>query len=605
MARRVGLCVAGVVAVIVSTALAGATDDDEIAVLIRQLGDADYGRRERAAARLDQLGADAMDQLLNAADMEGDLEIALRAGWLADSIPLVIPGDTSEAAALLDGYRSKSFGDRIEIMHQLLRLDDDAGIEPLARIGRLDRDQVAARVAAALLVREWSPGDPAWPGIGARILAGIGGSGRPVSRLLASLVAFSASNSADDRGRSLKTAREMVATLDRRRTAAAVAAGPETELDDASAAIHRDIGQTTQQIFDRCLAMMLLEAGLREEAVAVVRKEMQAICSREGRAEARVASAAGALVWASAHGMPEVVDDLPDGWGEGPLAHPIVFYAQALCERTRQRDAVAEQIARTAFDAQGSFGDRRQTAALLVRWGAGDWASREYTTVVDDDAAPHEERVAASLLFAEFLHDRGRDDEAAGVLQWFEEKAGRHIEILQRFGRDAASTSARMHYFRALAAEARGDAAASRRELEAATTGDAPDVDALIALHRRARDMPEERRTAIQRIEASLGRMEQAIKDMPDEPQAYNEYAWLVANTEGDVPKAIRYSKQSLRDSFDNSSYLDTLAHCHAAAGDFVRAIRTQRLALRYEPHNRIIRLNLEAFERRAAAARP
>jgi tetratricopeptide (TPR) repeat protein len=99
--------------------------------------------------------------------------------------------------------------------------------------------------------------------------------------------------------------------------------------------------------------------------------------------------------------------------------------------------------------------------------------------------------------------------------------------------------------------------------------------------------------------------MEQAIKDLPDEPQAYNEYAWLVANTEGDVQKAIRYSKQSLRDSFDNSSYLDTLAHCHAAAGDFDRAIRTQRLALRHEPHNRIIRLNLEAFERRAAAARP
>jgi hypothetical protein len=62
----------------------------------------------------------------------------------------------------------------------------------------------------------------------------------------------------------------------------------------------------------------------------------------------------------------------------------------------------------------------------------------------------------------------------------------------------------------------------------------------------------------------------------------------------------MRYSKLSLIKSFDNSSYLDTLAHCRAAAGDHAGAIRTQSLALRQEPHNRTIRRNLERFRKAA-----
>jgi Flp pilus assembly protein TadD len=70
-----------------------------------------------------------------------------------------------------------------------------------------------------------------------------------------------------------------------------------------------------------------------------------------------------------------------------------------------------------------------------------------------------------------------------------------------------------------------------------------------------------------------------------------------VANTEGDLQKAIRYSKLSLVKSFDSSSYLDTLAHCQAATGNKAAAVRTQTLALRQEPHNRTIRKNLARFQ--------
>lgn len=78
-----------------------------------------------------------------------------------------------------------------------------------------------------------------------------------------------------------------------------------------------------------------------------------------------------------------------------------------------------------------------------------------------------------------------------------------------------------------------------------------------------------------------------------------------MSNTEGDVAKAIAYSRQSLEDSFDNASYLDTLAHCHAAAGDLERAVRVQSLALRHEPNSLLVRRNLERFRARLKEASP
>ena len=39
---------------------------------------------------------------------------------------------------------------------------------------------------------------------------------------------------------------------------------------------------------------------------------------------------------------------------------------------------------------------------------------------------------------------------------------------------------------------------------------------------------------------------QQEIDENPGDPDAYNQWAWLVSNTEGDFQKAIRYSHRSL-----------------------------------------------------------
>jgi hypothetical protein len=142
-----------------------------------------------------------------------------------------------------------------------------------------------------------------------------------------------------------------------------------------------------------------------------------------------------------------------------------------------------------------------------------------------------------------------------------------------------------------------------RRLLEAALRSLGKDVDSLIALYQLPDNTPDQRADAVRRINEALRQIENEIQGMPEDANGYNEWAWLVANTEGDAEKATRYSKQSLVKSFDNSSYLDTLAHCRAAAGDLAGAVRWQSLAQRKEPHNHTIRKNLERFQTLAAKA--
>ena len=163
--------------------------------LVEQLGDSSYAVRERASQRLAAAGATAADVLLAAAEQSDDLEVALRARWLAESIPFTTGRESPEATRLLENFASGDLAARVRIMHRLLRLDDDAGIEPLARIVRLERTAAGSQIAAALLVQDWEPADPYWPKLAPAILAGIGTSNRPAARFLRGLVAHATADS--------------------------------------------------------------------------------------------------------------------------------------------------------------------------------------------------------------------------------------------------------------------------------------------------------------------------------------------------------------------------------------------------------------------------
>lgn len=616
----VGILAAGVCFTPSTVRAAGQPSAAEIDALVERLGAADYAEREAAAAQLNALGAAAVDPLLAAAEVSDDLEIALRARWLVDTIPLDTERDPPEVAKLLDKFKRKGFAERVQVMHRLLRVDDDGGIEALARIVRLDRSPLGSRVAAALLAREWQPNDPAWPGMRDRITAGLGGSTRPAAAFLRSVVAFSSADSAASRERPLAESGEALVQLagpvpegaGAEAAGAGNAAGVPGGAGDASTS--DTIGETTQRIFQRCRIQMLLAADKRDAAMDESRLLLRACFDPQKERDAATAAeeAAGMVVWLVERGLPEAVDLLAADRPELIRSDALVGYAAAVAEKARHHDAPAEKLAAAALaqtaGTNAEFVDRLQTAILLSKWGATDWANREYTTLVENPQTPAAQFALAAIMFAEFLHDQEREDEAAACLRrLLDGRKGKNDgkgegggdPILQQVGRDPRSIRSRMHYFESCAAALRGDAPARRKAIDDSLRAYAKDVDALIGLYTLPDNTPAQKADAVARIRRALEQIDNEIQAVPDDTNGYNEYAWLVANTEGDLQKATRYSKLSLVKSFDSSSYLDTLAHCQAAAGNKSAAVRTQSLALRQEPHNRTIRKNLARFQGR------
>jgi len=575
-------------------AAADAAPPERVATLIAALGDDDYHRRESAAAELRALGPTALDALLAAAETSGDLEVSLRARWLVEAIPFEMPHDPPEVVKLLSRFKRREFGDRVQAMHRLLRVDDDGGIEALARVVRLDPSTAGSRVAAALLAREWRTDDPAWPAMRRRIVAGLGPSRRPAARFLTALVDFTGTEEPATRPASLAAAAAALADL---RTAA----GDDPSRDATGPGGDERVAvDQTRQIFERCHARMLLAAGDRAEALAATNS---IVAEALAAGDADETGLVEALAWAVEAGLPEAFEPVLSAPQED--RGPLVTLAIANAERTLGREAAADaRFASTLAAARdASFAARLQAAMLLVKWGCIDWAVQAYDALLATDDLPASEAALAAITYSEFLHDLDRDDEAArclgGLFADEPPAAGRPRRgpLLEGVGRDPRATRSRMHFFESCAHRRRNDLAASRAALEQSLSIYPKDVDALIGIYRLPDNTPDQRREAVKRVQAALAQLEDEIQAVPDDANGYNEYAWLVANTEGDLEKATRYSKLSLVKSFDNPSYLDTLAHCHAAAGRREAAVRTQRLARRQEPHNRTIRRNLARFE--------
>ena len=600
--RPIPKTVLGMMVAMAATALfAGAAVpvDAEIDALITQLGNTDFAVRETASARLAALGAEASDALLAAAESNADLEVALRARWLVESLPLALADDPPEVAAMLDRFRRSDFNDRVQIMHRLLRLEDDMGIEPLARIVRLERTDTGSRIAAALLAREWQPEDPVWPGLRDRITTGLGPSGRTTARLLHAVIDVSRADSPAAATPAIDAVAATIAALGPSEAEPA-ADGPAIE-DPTDASLGR---AKTLWIFRRCLIQMFVAAGRRTEALAEAGRLFTACADSASEAELIAAE----LIWLTDHNLPEAVDLLAERLAVDDVDfQPLVGYSAAVAWRRRGDEAHAVILAERAHarlsDEAADASRRLQAAMLLARWGAADWSHREYTALIDDPETPVGEFALAGILCAEFLNEQQRHAEAAALLhRVLDGREGEDMDqILMRLERDPRAMRSRMLFFGSRAQAVSGNAAEERRLLEESLRAYSKDVDSLIACYHLSAGSAERRAEAKARVARALEQIDEEIQALPDDANGYNEYSWLVANTEGDIRKAIRYSKRSLEHAFDTSSYLDTLAHCRAAAGDLRAAVRTQLLAMRQEPHNPAIRRNLAQFEKALA----
>jgi tetratricopeptide (TPR) repeat protein len=172
---------------------------------------------------------------------------------------------------------------------------------------------------------------------------------------------------------------------------------------------------------------------------------------------------------------------------------------------------------------------------------------------------------------------------------------------------EAEALAARFHYYRAWQYQQQEDWQQVRDKLELAIRFDPTDADVLIAMYRLPNADEKFRQSTRERIRDLARQFQQQIDEDPSDPSPYNQYAWLVSNTEGDYQKAIRHSHRSIElipseaGESAGASFLDTLGRCYYAVGDYENAVKYQRQAVEKVDYMQVMQRQLAIFEKALA----
>ncbi len=373
---------------------------------------------------------------------------------------------------------------------------------------------------------------------------------------------------------------------------------------------------------------------MRDEALALVGAHLDLVPPRS-------AEVLDACSWAIDNDMHALVLQLHSRNPELFARQPILLYgaAEALLvtgagepaadELAAQAAAVdplpppgSEQAARLSPKALEELAYRhREIGRELESRGLFRWAEREYRHIID--AMPIDTLIAAAARtqLATMFGDLLRYQEGYETL----EPLIRRAEEDQNFARRLQSQfinvnrmKSTMLYYRGLVEANSADAEqlqAAQQTLVTALELDPINVDILIAMYRLDGDQPwrDDVRRRIRSISATFDNQIEAISQQiqlrvrfPDMVERlaehYNQYAWLISNTEGDQQKALQYSLRSLELSPDQPAQLDTAGRCYFALGDLENALRVQRRAVKLMPHSPPLMRQLAEFEAAARA---
>jgi tetratricopeptide (TPR) repeat protein len=309
----------------------------------------------------------------------------------------------------------------------------------------------------------------------------------------------------------------------------------------------------------------------------------------------------------------------------------VLMYLAAEGYRQQGDDAEAGRRAELAYALQSPDDEQRvRIAEQLAVLGEVEWAIREYRYVIERFPVLHEQSLLARSELAVWLHDRGAYQEAAEAMGQFMDaleraqtppnpaddpdrqaerqrlRADRErlLESLGGTGRSREQLqafAARRQFYVACWRESEGRFDDQLKHLKLAIAANEQDADVLIALFRcpaadeQTQADTRERIARVSRFWLSL------IEDYPDVAYLHNQWAWLIANTEGDFELAIKFSKRSLQLRPDEPSYLDTLGRCYYAAGQLEQAVETQRKAVELQPQMQVMRRQLQFFQEELA----
>ncbi len=570
------------------------TEEQRIRWLIEQLGHSDYHMREQAQAELTKLGFAAFEALSEVVDNPTkykDQELAARAKYLLRTIRAAWAShdDPPEVQNLLKDYESQPMAGKISRMRELAALPNGAGLPAICRLVRYERPLVLSRQAVVQLLLRRGATDPPTLREAEIVAKHLGASNRVAADWLRcwALFADNPEQAAAKWHALIESERNLLRAGDQ-----------DTNRDILAAMLRFEIGWSKQ-------------LGRPEQVVLALREVILLEPGSDHSLEELLEWMLEQKAWSS-------VDELAERFQDRLAANAILMYQLARSHKLRGDSARAEEVVQQALRTNpgGRLEDllkHRAAAHWLRRRGLADWAEQEFRHVIDNSGQNHTLKVSAQIELAEMFHDRGHHLQAAELL-----KQACQTQEEQSAAFSAANIGAirsRMYYFLACDSQLRNQPDKQRQYLLKAVPLDEEvdtldvDLDAVIALYRMKDNTPEQRRS----LSALIARMAEEYENdieaedpLPERAKAMNHYAWLVANTEGDLDKALRYSLRSIELAPDVGAYHDTLAHVYFAKGDYENAVRCQTRAAQLEPHSSAINRQLEFFrakleEKRAA----
>ncbi len=576
--------------------------------LIEELGDDGYHIRRSAQEQLAKIGFDAFDALSEAENHE-DPEIGVRARYLLRllQVDFADKSDSPKVMEILEDYRSKSPREKLLKMDALAGLPQGEGLAALCRLVRFQRWELLSK-HAAIAILQWRTDNPAMAQrLRPLFHSQLGCSRRASAQWLRGALQFSTEPTA-----AVTQWREFVA----RENDLLRRGDPRTDKQVVQVLMHHDIQWT-----------FALKRSSEEKVAALGRL----VTLRRKDKDAQILRPL--ITWLVEQEAWQAMGKQPAELADLFAANPrqsLYALAQALGKQGKAE--AAEQAAGRALrldcgDKEGQDAAHFETAYLLQKQGRFEWARREYRRCIDNGSVENELICLAYSYLAEMHHDQARETQAAAVLNTLvdrlkarrtqkkkektadgqkenlAEKARKLERQLTDFpGINIKSLQARRGYFLAQQHKAKGQTDKQRQCLEAALAADPSEIDVLIACYRLSDSTPEFRRKVKKLIRAATDHMRMQAVKHPRMMSWYNQLAWLVSNTEGDLDEALRFSKKSLQLQRDNGGYYDTLARCYYAQGDLKNAVKAQTRAAGLEPHSGLIAKQLKLFTEALAA---
>jgi tetratricopeptide (TPR) repeat protein len=561
--------------------------------LIRQLGDPRYTLRRAAATELRQIGPEAFD-LLHAATSDSDPEVAASARYLLRQIAVrwVQSDDSPAVRSILRDYDRQSENVRLKRIQELARLADGEGAAGLCRVARFDRSPQVSRIAALAIIRPVERSAPTARIDPEVVERELGESTRVAAVWLR---------------RYLVQLQSLSASVQFWRTA----------VDDEVARLQESPADTSAEIVSGLLwnlADVYRQLDNRSEMTGVINRMIGVNPDELEETSIEL------LEWMTKYELWTALDEFLAKHGDQLEQSKRSLYHAALARAAQGKADEAEQLAEKAaqLESQAAL-EHFITAKDLEEHNQFDWAVREYRRAIDDQKIASHEGILSRLYLASLLHDYEQHAEAAKVLEPLaaavknQGQVGQLYAELERYYDDRLdlpetdAVSGRAHYYRACQYNHEGNHQREREALELAIKLDPMNADVLIAMYRLPEADEKWREDVRQRIRNLCRDLQQKIDDNPNESDFYNQWAWLVGNTEGDYQKAIRYSHRSLElippgsGQAAGASFLDTLGRCYYAVGDLENALKYQRQAIEKVDYMQVMRRQLALFEKAAA----